>query len=100
HRHRRGPTALPGGNSRDGTVPAAMAATIEGDEDLLLLDPKVERPDRVALTYVGLSGKGAAFRAIFELAATLEAQACAVLDADLRSVSPAWIDRLVGPVLG
>jgi glycosyltransferase involved in cell wall biosynthesis len=92
--------AISDGNSTDGTVPAAMTATIEGDEDLLLLDPKVEPPDRVALTYVGMSGKGSAFRAIFELAATLEARACAVLDADLRSVSPAWIDRLVGPVLG
>jgi hypothetical protein len=77
-----------------------MAATTEGDEEGLLLDPKVDRPDRVALTYVGLSGKGSAFRAIFELAAAMEARACAVLDADLRSVSPAWIDRLVGPVLG
>jgi glycosyltransferase involved in cell wall biosynthesis len=92
--------AISDGNSTDGTVPAAMTATIEGDEDLLLLDPKVDPPDRVALTYVGMSGKGSAFRAIFELAATLEARACAVLDADLRSVSPAWIDRLVGPVLG
>jgi glycosyltransferase involved in cell wall biosynthesis len=92
--------AISDGNSTDGTVPAAMAATIEGDEDLLLLDPKVEPPDRVALTYVGMSGKGSAFRAVFELAATLDAKACAVLDADLRSVGPAWIDRLVGPVLG
>jgi hypothetical protein len=49
---------------------------------------------------VGLSGKGSAFRAIFELAAAVGARGCAVLDADLRSVSPAWIDRLVGPVLG
>jgi glycosyltransferase involved in cell wall biosynthesis len=92
--------AISDGNSTDGTVSAAMAATIEGDEDLLLLDPKVDPPDRVALTYVGTSGKGLAFRAIFELAATMDARACAVLDADLRSVSPSWIDRLVGPVLG
>ena len=30
--------------SPDGTVEAAMAATTEGDEELLLLDPKVEPP--------------------------------------------------------
>ena len=88
--------AISDGASPDGTVEAAMAATTEGDEELLLLDPKVERPDKLAMTYVGLSGKGSAFRAIFELAAAIGA---AVLDADLRSVSPAWIDRLVGPVL-
>ena len=53
----------------------------------------------LAMTYIGLSGKGSAFRAIFELAAAVGARGCAVLDADLRSVSPAWVDRLVGPVL-
>jgi glucosylglycerate synthase len=91
--------AVSDGNSTDGTVEAAMAATTEGDEELLLLDPKADRPDRLAMTYVGLSGKGSAFRAIFELAAAVGARGCAVLDADLRSVSPSWIDRLVGPVL-
>jgi glycosyltransferase involved in cell wall biosynthesis len=91
--------AISDGSSTDGTVSEAMAATTEGDEALLLLDPKVDRPDKLALTYVGLSGKGSAFRAIFELAAAVGAKGCAVLDADLRSVSPAWIDRLVGPVL-
>ncbi|HEY4791508.1 MAG TPA: glycosyl transferase family 2, partial [Actinomycetes bacterium] len=92
--------AVSDGASTDGTVAAAMAATTTGDEELLLLDPKVEPPDKLAMTYIGLSGKGSAFRAIFELAAAVEARSCAVLDADLRSVSPAWIDRLVGPVLG
>ncbi|HEV3505035.1 MAG TPA: hypothetical protein VG637_07110 [Actinomycetes bacterium] len=77
-----------------------MAATTEGDEELLLLDPKAEPPDKLAMTYTGLSGRGSAFRAIFELAAAVGARGCAVLDADLRSVSPSWIDRLVGPVLG
>jgi glucosylglycerate synthase len=91
--------AVSDGNSPDGTVQAAMAATTQGDEELLLLDPKVEPPGKVALTYTGLSGKGSAFRAIFELAAAVGARGCAVLDADLRSVSPEWLDRLVGPVL-
>jgi glycosyltransferase involved in cell wall biosynthesis len=91
--------AVSDGASTDGTVEAAMTATTTGDEELLLLDPKVEPPDKLAMTYIGLSGKGSAFRAIFELAAAVGARACAVLDADLRSVSPAWVDRLVGPVL-
>jgi hypothetical protein len=91
--------AVSDGASSDGTVAAAMAATTVGDEEPLLLDPKVEPPDRLAMAYLGLSGKGSAFRAIFELAAAVGARACAVLDADLRSVSPTWVDRLVGPVL-
>lgn len=50
-------------------------------------------------TYVGLPGKGSAFRAIFEAAGRLGARACAVVDSDLRSIEPRWIERLVGPVL-
>ena len=50
--------AISDGNSTDGTVAAAMAATTQGDEELLLLDPKVDPPDKLALTYTGLSGKG------------------------------------------
>jgi len=91
--------AVSDGSSTDGTPQAALAATTRGDEELLLLDPKVDPPRKVALTYTGLSGKGSAFRAIFELAASLGAGGCAVLDADLRSIGPEWVERLVGPVL-
>src|SRR6266511_3487385 len=87
------------GDSTDGTKQAACEATTAGDEERLLLDPKTDVPDKVAFDYTGTSGKGSAFRAIFAVAHSLEAQACAVFDADLRSVSPAWVDRLVGPVL-
>jgi hypothetical protein len=91
--------AVSDGSSTDGTPQAALAATTRGDEELLLLDPKVDPPRKVVLTYTGLSGKGSAFRAIFELAASLGAGGCAVLDADLRSIGPEWVERLVGPVL-
>ena len=49
--------------------------------------------------YVGPSGKGSAFRAIFEAAALLGAKACAVVDSDLRSITPEWIARLAGPIV-
>jgi hypothetical protein len=48
--------------------------------------------------YVGPPGKGSAFRAIFEAAADLGVKACAVVDSDLRSITPAWIEQLLGPV--
>ena len=48
--------------------------------------------------YVGPPGKGSAFRAIFEVASELEVQACAVVDSDLRSITPEWIHRLISPV--
>jgi len=49
--------------------------------------------------YEGRSGKGSAFRAIFEAVTLLGARACAVVDSDLRSITPEWIGRLVGPVV-
>jgi hypothetical protein len=36
---------------------------------------------------------------VFQLARELGAKACAVVDADLRSIAPEWIDMLVSPVL-
>lgn len=51
-------------------------------------------------TYVGLPGKGSAFRAIFEAAARLGVRACAVVDSDLRSITPEWVERLLAPILG
>jgi glucosylglycerate synthase len=53
----------------------------------------------VAGRYQGRSGKGSAFRAIFEAVALLGAKACAVVDSDLRSITPEWIDRLLGPIV-
>jgi hypothetical protein len=50
-------------------------------------------------SYVGPPGKGSAFRAIFEAAVALDARACAVVDSDLRSITPMWIGRLLGPVV-
>ncbi len=48
--------------------------------------------------YVGPPGKGSAFRAIFEVATELGVEACAVVDSDLRSITPEWIQRLISPV--
>jgi glycosyltransferase involved in cell wall biosynthesis len=50
--------------------------------------------------YIGPPGKGSAFRAIFEVAAQLGVEACAVVDSDLRSITPEWIKRLISPIKG
>jgi hypothetical protein len=54
---------------------------------------------RLSLPYHGIPGKGSAFRMVFEMAQRLGARACAVVDSDLRSITPEWIDLLVRPVL-
>jgi hypothetical protein len=48
--------------------------------------------------YIGPPGKGSAFRAIFTAAGILGARACAVVDSDLRSITPEWIGRLLTPI--
>jgi hypothetical protein len=70
-------------------------------EQILLVRP-TNRLNRVSLTYPeigGVGGKGAALRTIFEIAAALEVQALVVVDSDLRSILPEWIELLAGPIL-
>lgn len=73
------------GGSRDGTRDVLRGAILE-----LPL---------IAGAYRGLPGKGSALRAIFEVTAGLGARAGAVVDSDLRSITPQWVQRLLGPVL-
>jgi glycosyltransferase involved in cell wall biosynthesis len=47
----------------------------------------------------GAPGKGKAFRRIFEIAHELEAKAVVVVDSDLRSITPEWIQMLAGPII-
>jgi glycosyltransferase involved in cell wall biosynthesis len=70
-------------------------------EQILLVRP-TNRLDRVSLTYPeidGVGGKGAALRTIFEMADALQVQALVVVDSDLRSIVPEWIELLAGPIL-
>ncbi len=61
---------------------------------------KPENDNRiVALKYVGRSGKGTAIKAIFEAGKMLGVKAGCMLDSDLRSISPEWIELLIAPVV-
>ncbi|MGH2692938.1 MAG: glycosyltransferase [Actinomycetota bacterium] len=87
------------GGSRDETRERASAAAVGARAESLLVSPESPVPDKVVFEYGGPPGKGSALRAIFEIARRLGARACAVLDADLRSLTPYWIDRLLSPVV-
>lgn len=86
------------GGSRDGTREAVLSSRVE-DAHLLLLASPLLPVHRLSFPYHGIPGKGSAFRLIFQVAQALEAKVCAVVDADLRSITPEWIDLLVRPVL-
>jgi glucosylglycerate synthase len=86
------------GGSSDGT-PAIVAETSGPDAAVVLVSHPVRPIHRFSVPYHGLPGKGSAFRTIFRAADVLGAKACAVADADLRSITPEWIHLLVAPVL-
>jgi len=86
------------GGSTDGTRDTVLSARVE-DLHVLLLDTPLKAVHRLSLPYHGIPGKGSAFRLIFQIAERTGAKACAVVDSDLRSITPEWIDLLVRPVL-
>ena len=75
------------GGSTDDTRERAAAS---------LLPPQQEQ---IVTIYRGTGGKGSALRAIFAAAVQLGASACISVDADLRSITPAWINYLLEPLL-
>jgi glucosylglycerate synthase len=85
------------GGSRDGTPEAVRDASVDNFRTILAAHPL--RPvHRIITPYHGIPGKGSALRTVFAAAHALGAKACAVVDADLRSITPEWIDLLVSPV--
>ncbi|UCF88610.1 MAG: glycosyltransferase [bacterium] len=53
----------------------------------------------IVTIYRGVPGKGSALRAVLELARFLKAEACVVVDSDLRSINAQWIRNLLCPIL-
>jgi glycosyltransferase involved in cell wall biosynthesis len=86
------------GGSKDGTREAVLSTSVDYSR-LLMLSTPLSGIQRLSFPYHGIPGKGSAFRMIFEIAHRLGAKACAVVDSDLRSITPEWIDLLVRPVL-
>ncbi len=86
------------GGSKDGTREEVEKAHLD-TQQLLLVKHALHTVHRLTTPYHGLPGKGSAFRTVFRIAQLVEARACAVVDADLRSITPEWFDLLLRPVL-
>jgi hypothetical protein len=72
------------------------------NDDTLTSVKKVYLPSEVKLIpaiYQGISGKGRAVRAIFEAASHLKVKSVALVDSDLRSITPEWIRLLITPTM-
>ena len=85
------------GGSMDGTPTAVAEASL--DLQSIPVAHRVNPLQKITTPYHGIPGKGSAFRLIFEIAKALEVKACAVVDADLRSITPEWIELLLRPIL-
>src|SRR4030067_2316981 len=85
------------GGSKDGTQDIVRSAT--HDYACIVLSPPIYPIHRISMPYNGIPGKGSAFRALFRTAVELNAEACCVVDADLRSITPEWIELLLSPVI-
>ena len=86
------------GGSTDDTRDAVLSARVE-DNHLMLVSTPLVAAHRLSFPYHGVPGKGSAFRLVFRMAVKLQAKACAVVDSDLRSITPEWIDMLLRPIL-
>jgi len=86
------------GGSADGTIDIVHNTVIENYQSILLYH-RVTPVHKLAIPYHGIPGKGSAFRTVFELAEALGVKACAVVDSDLRSITPEWVELLLKPVL-
>ena len=87
-----------GGSPDDTPRVAVSTESPEYIEKIILVSPR-HRLKRISFTYQGLSGKGTAVRALFEVARELGVKAMVMVDSDLRSIAPEWIELLAGPIL-
>jgi glycosyltransferase involved in cell wall biosynthesis len=86
------------GGSTDETREAVLSSRVE-DSHMMLVSTPMVAAHRLSFPYHGVPGKGSAFRLIFQMARKLGAKACVVVDSDLRSITPEWMDLLVRPIL-
>jgi hypothetical protein len=88
--------------SPDGTGRVVVETEPPDYVERILLTRPTNRLQRLSLTYPeidGVGGKGAALHTIFQIAHALGVDALVVVDSDLRSIVPEWIELLAGPVL-
>ncbi|MGH9333536.1 MAG: glycosyltransferase, partial [Vicinamibacteria bacterium] len=86
------------GGSTDGTPQVVTSSNFPNPDAILVTHP-LNPVHKIVTPYHGLPGKGSAFRTIFAIAERLGVKACAVVDSDLRSITPEWVQLLLGPVL-
>jgi hypothetical protein len=86
------------GGSKDGTPEAVERAKTDAHAPLVVRYP-LDPVHHLTTPYHGLPGKGSAFRTLFQIVELAQARALAVVDADLESITPDWVNSLLRPVV-
>jgi len=86
------------GGSADGPPEVVRPAAVPDYHSLLAAHPLFPI-HKIISPYHGIAGKGSAIRLVLGIASRLQVKACAVVDSDLRSITPEWVELLIGPVL-
>ncbi len=87
------------GGSPDNTPHVAISTESPDYIEQIILTRPRHKLQRISFTYQGTSGKGTAVRALFEVARELKVKCFVMVDSDLRSIVPEWIELLSGPIL-
>jgi hypothetical protein len=85
------------GGSDDGTPSIVRDCSLD-DAGTVTAAHQLRTIHRISTPYHGLPGKGSALRLIFAAADLLQADAVAVLDPEVTSVTPDWVAALLRPV--
>ena len=75
------------GGSSDGTQDEGKKIQMENVKIIVISYP-VHPVHRVVAPHHGIPGKGTALRTVFEIVESLNVRACALVDSDLRSITP------------
>jgi hypothetical protein len=86
------------GGSEDGTVEAVERAGTD-TQALISVKYPLDPVHHLTTPYHGSPGRASAFRRLFQIAQAGQARALAVVDADLRDVTPEWFHSLLEPIL-
>src|SRR5581483_7042523 len=96
--------AVADGLARDFKGMRTVIAIVDGGspDDTVAVANQIPLPSsvrRLVTSYQGVQGKGSAVRAIFEIARSLRARVIVILEADLQSITPDWVEKLARPIL-
>lgn len=93
----RGVLCVSDGGSTDGTQEEIQKARM-GNFKLILASHPVQPIDKISAPYRGILGQEKAYRTFLETAKSLRAKACAIVDPDLKSITPEWMENLLRPI--